>query len=294
MNGNSEGGYFMETPMTQYQFRAGDDVIAADGDKVGSLADIQGNYLVVEKGFFFPRDYYIPFNTVANYDPGDGKIYLSVTKDAALNSGWDHKPDLTNDTYATGTTAAAGAYAGDTTREAFETDRAAAGASGVTGGMYGNDVTETTRDMATGRSTDARDQDHIRVPVHEEELIATKTPRQAGQVRVSKDVVEEERQIDVPVTEERVRVTRRAVDQAADTGDVAFKEESFEVPVRTEDVGVDKVVRVAEEVDIDKEAVRDTKRVSGTVRNERVNVDETGTDDSIYADTGRIDDTAST
>ena len=67
----------MDTPMTQYQFRAGDDVIAADGDKVGNLADVYGTYLVVEKGFFFPRDYYIPFSTVANYDPGDGKIYLS-------------------------------------------------------------------------------------------------------------------------------------------------------------------------------------------------------------------------
>lgn len=284
----------METPMTQYQFRAGDDVIAADGDKVGSLADIYGNYLVVEKGFFFPRDYYIPFTNVANYDPGDGKVYLSVTKDAALNSGWDHKPDIADAPYTTATGAAAGAYAGDTTREAFETDRAAAGASGVMGGMYGNDVTETARDMASGRKGEVTDQDHISIPVHEEELIATKTPRQAGQVRVTKDVVEEERAIDVPVTEERVRVTRRAVDQAADTGDVAFKEESFEVPVRTEDVAAEKVVRVAEQVDIDKKAVQDTKRVTGTVRKERVNVDEAGTDASIYADTGRTEDTAST
>jgi hypothetical protein len=96
----------METPMTQYQFRAGDDVIAADGDKVGNLADVYRTYLVVEKGFFFPRDYYIPFSTVANYELGDGRIYLSVTRDTALNSGWDHKPDLgaDSDTYAAGIT----------------------------------------------------------------------------------------------------------------------------------------------------------------------------------------------
>jgi len=264
----------METPMTQYQFRAGDDVIAADGDKIGNLADLHGTYLVVEKGFFFPRDYYIPFSTVANYDPGDGKIYLSVTKDAALNSGWDHKPDLSAEDRA---------YAAGAPRDTYATDTTAT-------------TTGRTRDTyATDRTTEVTDKDHISVPVHEEELIPTKTVRQAGQVRVDKDVIEEEREIDVPVTEERVKVTRRAVDQVADTGDMAFREESFEVPVRTEDVGVDKVVRVAEQVDIDKQAIQDTKRVSGTVRKERVDVDEAGTDASIYADTNRVtDDTAST
>src|SRR6476620_194219 len=264
----------METPMTQYQFRAGDDVIAADGDKVVNLAVIHGTYVVVEKGFFFPRDYYIPFSTVANYYPGDGKIFLSVTRDAAFNSGWDQKPDLAADS---------GTYAAGTTRDTRATDMNSA-------------TTGRTRDTyATDRTTEMSDQDHISVPVREEELIPTKTVRQAGQVRVNKDVVEEEREIDVPVTEERIKVTRRAVDQVADTGDVAFQEESFEDPVRTEDVGVDKVVRVAEQVDINKEAVQGTKRVSGTVRKECVDVDEVGTDASIYADSGRVtDDTAST
>jgi uncharacterized protein (TIGR02271 family) len=256
----------METPMTQYQFRAGDDVIAADGDKVGNLADIHGTYLVVEKGFFFPRDYYIPFNTVSNYDPADGKIYLSVAKDAALNSGWDQKPDLAAEGYTDETTGAYATGTAATAREAWDTDRTA----------------------------QVTDQDTIRVPVHEEDLVPTKTVRQAGQVRVDKNVIEEEREIDVPVTEERVRVTRRTADRAADTGDMAFQEESFEVPVRTEDVGVDKVVRVAEEVDIEKDKVQGTKRVSGKVRKERVDVDESGTDESIYADTGRMDETAST
>jgi uncharacterized protein (TIGR02271 family) len=89
----------------------------------------------------------------------------------------------------------------------------------------------------------------------------------------------------VPVTEERVKVTRRAVDQVADTGDMAFREESFEVPVRTEEVGVDKVVRVAEQVDIDKQAIQDTKRVKGTVRKERVDVDQGGDVDVTATDT---------
>jgi uncharacterized protein (TIGR02271 family) len=229
----------------QFQFRAGDDVIAADGDKVGRLADLHGSYLIVEKGFFFPKDYYIPFSAVTSYDEAENKIFLAVTKDEALNSGWDVVPELAADEYVAGTTR-------------------------------------------------MEDREEIRVPVHEEELIPTKTVRQAGQVRVDKDVVEEEREFDVPVTEERVRVTRRAVDRDARTGDTAFQEEEFEVPVRTEDVGLDKVVRVAEEVGITKERVQDTKRVGGTVRKERVEVDESTAKGSVYADRDASDETAST
>ncbi|MDP9356502.1 MAG: YsnF/AvaK domain-containing protein, partial [Chloroflexota bacterium] len=49
------------------------------------------------------------------------------------------------------------------------------------------------------------------VPVFEEELTATTREREVGEVQVSKDVVAEEQVLEVPVTEERVRVQRRAV-----------------------------------------------------------------------------------
>ena len=86
-------------------------------------------------------------------------------------------------------------------------------------------------------------------------------------------------------------MTRQAVDRPADSGTETFRQDSFEVPVRTEDVGVDKVVRVAEEIGIEKTSVPGTKTVKGTVRKEHVDVDESGTDSSIYAD--RTGDTAS-
>jgi uncharacterized protein (TIGR02271 family) len=234
------------------QFHQGDDVIAADGDKVGTLAEVRGSYLIVEKGFFLPKDYYIPSSAVTTYDETDGKIYLTVTKDEALNSGWDQLPSEI---------------------------------------QLGTDTMSTSAmDVGTAARTSVRtDTDRINVPVHEEELIPTKTVREAGRVRVGKDVVEEQREFDVPVTEERVRVTRRTVDRDATTGDTAFQETEFEVPVRTEDVGLDKVVRVAEEVAIEKDAIQDTKRVGGTVRKERVTVDDAGdvithTDESEWQD----------
>src|ERR687890_1624504 len=73
------------------QINVGDDVYGSDGDKVGTVAEVQSSYLVVEKGFFFPTDYYIPMSAVSS--AGDGQVTLNVAKDAALNSGWDTVPD---------------------------------------------------------------------------------------------------------------------------------------------------------------------------------------------------------
>jgi uncharacterized protein (TIGR02271 family) len=115
-----------------------------------------------------------------------------------------------------------------------------------------------------------------RIPRYEEELQAEKTEREAGAVRIGKDVVEEEQTLDVPVTREEVRVRRRAVDRpAADTSE-AFRRDAIEVPVREEDVEVRKEPRVAEELEISKDARQDTERVSGTVRRERVDIQQEG------------------
>ena len=109
----------------------------------------------------------------------------------------------------------------------------------------------------------------------EEELTATVRPQEAGAVRIEKDVVSEQRTLDVPVTEERVRVERRVVDRPVTAADAdAFEETVIEVPLRTETVDLQKQARVAEEVVISKEAEQRTEQVSGTVRREEVFVDE--------------------
>ena len=47
----------------------GAEVFGADGDKVGTVAAVYPGYIVVEKGFFFPTDYYIPMSAVASARP---------------------------------------------------------------------------------------------------------------------------------------------------------------------------------------------------------------------------------
>jgi uncharacterized protein (TIGR02271 family) len=224
------------------QIMTGAEVYGADGDKVGNVSAVYPGYIVVEKGFFFPTDYYIPRSAIASYD--GNRIYLSLSKDAALNQGWDVQPaDLETATAAT------------TTGVLTEADR-------IAGARVAAD-------------------EEVRIPVMEEELTATVRPQEAGAVRIEKDVVAEERTLDVPITEERVRVERRAVDRPVTAADeTAFQETVVEVPVRSEAVDVQKQARVKEEVVVDKEAVQRTERVADTVRREEVRVDEEGAVDT--------------
>jgi len=241
--------------MEPLNIREGATVYSADGEKLGKVVGLDGQNLIVEKGFFFPNDYAVPTSYVNSATDDD--IYLTVTKDQALSNDWAPSPSPTavaNSAPLASAPTGDVAYAGT-----LETPAA---------------TTDTTAYDATATNTG----DVIRVPVHEEELTATKRPVDKGQVRIDKDVVSEERTLDVPVTEERVHVTRRAVDRdATDTAD-AFDERTIDVPVQSEAVDVQKRTRVAEEVEISKEPVTRTERVSDTVRREEVHVDDQTTD----------------
>jgi uncharacterized protein (TIGR02271 family) len=233
----------MSTGYTASDIITGAEVFGADGDKVGTVAAVYPGYIVVEKGFFFPTDYYIPMSAVASYD--NDQVYLNLAKDAALNSGWDAQPtDLETASYD------------------------ASMASGFGAG---------TAQVATD--------EEIRIPVMEEELTATVRGQEAGAVRIEKDVVTEQRTLDVPVTEERVRVERRVVDRPVSAADAdAFEETVIEVPLRSETVDIQKQARVAEEVVVSKEAVARTERVTDTVRKEEVFVDEDAGIDASFVD----------
>lgn len=126
----------------------------------------------------------------------------------------------------------------------------------------------------------------IKVELHEEELSASVRDVDRGAVQISKDVVTEEQTLEVPVTEERVNVQRRTVDRPVAAGDDAFKEGTIEVPVYGEEVDVQKQARVVEELEIDKEAVQATERITGTVRREEVSVEGEVVDGGTTGTTG--------
>lgn len=76
--------------MQGQQIAEGATVYDAAGEKLGKVRayDAQGGYLDVEKGWLFPKDFYIPLSAVQGTD-ADGDLQLTL-----------HKDDLQGDQYA--------------------------------------------------------------------------------------------------------------------------------------------------------------------------------------------------
>ncbi len=214
----------------------------------------------------------MPIGAIAGYDAG--RVYLGVTKAAALAQGWDAGPNA-------GAKAAPVVPAAEVVPTAMgpREDAVAAAAPARASGRATGMATDAAADAPFEHrqdtpATHANEAETLRVPVHEEELTATTREREAGRVELVTHVVAEERVLAVPVTEERVRVGRVAVDRDAAADGAAFQGGTIAVPLRGEDVELRRRARVVEEVEVKKEAVRRTERVAGTVRRETVTVRE--------------------
>jgi uncharacterized protein (TIGR02271 family) len=255
-------------------------VRGSDGDKVGKIVEVSPDYVVVEKGFFFPSDHYIPTSAISSV--GDDEVFLSVTKDEALSQGWDQQP---GDWSATGTAYQETSYGQADTVAA--TNAAEIDDAYATTGQTDSEVIAPDYVAADDRRAADTTGDALRVPVYEEDISAHTRDVERGAVRVEKELVTEDRTITVPVTEERVRVTRVDSNDPGAVGADAFEEGVIEVPVRGQEVDVEKTARKAGEVIVEKEAETRTERVGGTVRREEVHVDDQTVDAGYTDDTRR-------
>jgi uncharacterized protein (TIGR02271 family) len=220
-----------------WNITGGMDVVGVDGEKVGQVTDVPGDYMVVSKGLLFPTRYFIPTSAIASVSD---KVYLNLTRDEALAQGEGSDPD--------------------------------AGATDIQGNDIPSDAgIERTADR------DVVDDDTMHVELAEEELSAHTRDVERGRVHVDKVVTKERQTLDVPVTEEWVAVNRQPVDREVPPGEATFTEETIDVPVRGEEVVVDKRVHIREEIEISKEAVTETRHVTDTVRREEARIrDEQG------------------
>jgi len=115
------------------------------------------------------------------------------------------------------------------------------------------------------------------VQLREEELQARKSSVETGRVQLGKDIVEEQRTMDVPVNREEAYVERRPVERRPTDQPIdATESESIEVPIREERVDVEKQPVVYEEVEVGKRNRQQTHEVSETVRREELRADREG------------------
>jgi uncharacterized protein (TIGR02271 family) len=215
------------------QIERGWDVYAADGEKVGDVSEIRGDYLIVSKGWLFSTERYIPASAIVRVE--HDRVYLDVTKDDMDNQGWDRMPEDI-DTYHEERTAAAPARgtAGQADREQ-ETLQ-----------LREEELRATKRPVEAGeveiRKEVVTEQQTIEVPVTREEAVIERrpvSPTEAGRV---------------------------------DAGEIG-EDETIRVPLREEQVTVEKTPVVTEEVEIGKRTVQETQQVSDTVRREEAVVE---------------------
>jgi uncharacterized protein (TIGR02271 family) len=138
--------------------------------------------------------------------------------------------------------------------------------------LFGKKNTNRTDENDSIRDTDDQEQIELR----EEELRAEKQRVEAGEVRLRKEVVKEEKTIEVPVTHEEVVVEKHSVTGRRPADGEIGEDEEIRIPVMEEEVRVEKTPVVREEVSLKKRQVQSTEQVSDTVKREEAWVDSTG------------------
>nr|WP_245648228.1 YsnF/AvaK domain-containing protein [Paenibacillus borealis] len=140
--------------------------------------------------------------------------------------------------------------------------------SGTPGGIGG--TLDSTR---TGEFNDLDEDRKLRL--REEQLDVSKNKVQTGEVNVRKEIIEEQKTINVPVTHEEIVIERRAVNNDS-TAEPIGADETIRIPVSEEQVEVQKNTVVTGEVEIHKREVQGTEQVQDTVRREEARVDKSG------------------
>ena len=144
-------------------------------------------------------------------------------------------------------------------------------------GPGGSGVLDSGERTERDTERDTRDGDDDAMTVSEEELRVGTTEREAGRVRLKKYVVEDEVTKTVPVRREEVRVEREAItdadrDEALSGPDIS--EAEHEVVLHEEEVVTEKRAVPKERVRLEKDVETSEETVSETVRQERVDVDD--------------------
>jgi uncharacterized protein (TIGR02271 family) len=173
------------------------------------------------------------------------------------------------------------------------------------GNLYGNPETDyqagyTDPNIGSNLVVDDYDNTTIamdaereeRLRLHEEKLNVDKERYQAGEVNVTKHVVEDTQTVEIPVTLEEVYIERRAVTDETAAGEVFDDGENIHIPVTEERVEVTKRPVVSEEIIVGKREVHDTETVSERVRREEADIDRT--DDVLDAQEGTVIDSLET
>ena len=156
---------------------------------------------------------------------------------------------------------------------------------------HGADLRESGFPAYAGQQTASANIDvpaDQRILLHGEILSIQKDRVRRGEVRLRKEVVTENQNVEVPVTREELVIERNPVEgREAEAGSFESGDKEIRVPLTEEKVRVEKKPVVTEEVKVGKRQVQDNRNVSDSVRHEEVRVEKEG--DVADEEVGDID-----
>jgi uncharacterized protein (TIGR02271 family) len=262
----------------------GQDLVDNDGDKIGTIDEIyldaetdEPEWAVVKTGLFGNKQSFVP---IGDASPAGEGIRVPFDK-ATVKDAPRVDPD--------------GRLSQQEERELYtHYNREYSEYSGPGGsGVLDRDVDTTTttsrdrdRDVDTdvGRGERGGPGGDVSGPntddamtLSEEELRVGTTERESGRVRLKKYIVEDEVTETVPVRREEIRVEREPITDA-NRGDALegpdISEEEHEVVLHEEEVVAEKRAVPKERVRLEKDVTTEEETISETVRQERVDVDD--------------------
>ena len=74
------------------KIRTGWTAFDVRGEKIGDVAEIGNNYVLVVKGLFLPTDLYIPLSRVVSLDEAQSTFEVNVPKEKVEAMGWQDPP----------------------------------------------------------------------------------------------------------------------------------------------------------------------------------------------------------
>ena len=137
-------------------------------------------------------------------------------------------------------------------------------------------VTATTTADATGTRATVPAMDGDTIKVLQERLRVGKREIAQGSVRVRSYVIDRPIEEQVRLHEERINVRRTAVDRLATAADQPlFQDRTIEARAMSEEAVINKEIRIVEEIGIEKQSSDRTETVHDTVRETKVELEDT-------------------
>lgn len=137
-------------------------------------------------------------------------------------------------------------------------------------------ATQTTTDDV--ERTNIEDEYHQprSLRLHEERLEVRKRNVQTGEVQLHKEVVTEQKTMQVPITHEEVTIEHRLMREGKIDATPIGEEETIRIPVLEERVYVAKTPIITGEVKVGKRVIQETHHVSETIRHEEPRIEQQG------------------